>query len=60
MESISSIAFGMAGNCSRASANRNLRWKLMDRLGLGTPRVHFEASSTRSSGQRHPRYELAP
>jgi hypothetical protein len=59
MESISSIAFGIAGNCSRASGNLNLLEKLMDRFGLGTPRVQFLASSTRSPGQPYRRSELA-
>jgi hypothetical protein len=59
MESISSISFGIAGNCSRGSGNLNLLEKLMDRFGFGTPRVHFLTSSTRSPGQPHPRSELA-
>lgn len=59
MESISSIASGIAGNCSRDSGNRNLLGKLMDRLGFGTPRVPFVTSSTGSSRQTVPRYELA-
>lgn len=60
MESISSIVFGIAGNRSCGSSTFTFLGKLMDRLGLGNPRVPFVTSAARTSGQTSSRYELAP
>lgn len=54
MDSISSIAFGIAGNRSDASGSLTFLGKLMERLWFGRPAVALPTRAVRSSDRPSP------